>query len=193
MRRAVPIFAAVLLLAACSQTTTGSPTAGTTTSGKATTTTGTTSTAKSPAKRPKTINVRDLDPCTMLTEAQRTEFGADQPPQKGTVPIFNWSTCHYNRGDGKYIVGTTVIVDKGIEFYTESAKRDEAEKLEVGGFPAVLVKAKTTGPACTVAVDVSDGQMVNANVASFGETPIDQLCALAPQVAGAVMTNLMAK
>ncbi|MBM7812422.1 DUF3558 domain-containing protein [Saccharothrix algeriensis] len=201
MRRAVPIIAAVLLLAGCSQTTTGSPTSGSTGTSDGTpgASPGTTasdrpgSTAKEPKKRPKTIDVEGVDPCTLLTEAQRAQFGADQPPQKSTVPELNWSVCYFNRGDHKYIVGATVITTDGIEFYTEGPKSAEAERLEVGGFPAVLVKATGRAPSCTVAVDVSDGQMVNANIGSFGETPVEELCRLAPQAAGAVVANLMAE
>ncbi|WP_433266382.1 DUF3558 domain-containing protein [Actinosynnema sp. CS-041913] len=196
MRRAVPLFAAVLLLAGCSSTTTGSPTSGSTpgsTASEPSSAGKPTSTAKEPAKRPKTINVRDVDPCTLLTEAQRTQFGADQPPTPGTVEELNWVTCHFNRGDRKYLIGTTVIVTEGIEFYTESAQRDKAEKLEVGGFPAVLIKNAGRVPKCTIAVDVSDGQMVQAGVSSFDGTDIDALCQLVPQVAGAVVANLMAK
>ncbi|MBB5954564.1 hypothetical protein FHS29_001134 [Saccharothrix tamanrassetensis] len=199
MRRAVPILAAVLLLAGCSQTTTGSPTSGSTAgstsdSPGATTSAGKpSSTAKEPAKRPKTINVREVDPCSLLTEAQRAQFGADQPPTKGTVPEFDWATCHFNRGDRKYLVGTTVIGTEGIEFYTESAEKDKAEKLEVAGFPAVLIKEPGRLPKCTIAVDVSDGQMVDANVSSFGGTDVDELCRLVPQIAGAVVATLVAR
>ncbi|MEV0676726.1 DUF3558 domain-containing protein [Actinosynnema sp. NPDC050436] len=195
MRRAVPILAAVLVLTACSQSTTGSPSGnGTGTGGAATpTTAGSTSGSARPADRPKTINVRDVDPCSLLTEAQRAEFGTDQPPQKGAVPGFDWATCHYNRADGKYLVGTTVIGTEGIDFYTGSAQADQAEKVEVAGFPAVLVKEPGKLPKCTIAVDVSDGQMVDANVSSFADTPIEELCRLVPQVAGAVVANLMAK
>ncbi|CCH35457.1 DUF3558 domain-containing protein [Actinosynnema sp. NPDC047251] len=199
MRRAVPILAAVLVLTACSQPTTGSPsgsdTGGSQTGGpQATTTSGKPgSTTAEPAKRPKTINVREVDPCTLLTEAQRTQFGTDQPPQKGKVPGFDWATCHFNRADGEYLVGTTVIGTEGIGFYTGSAQADQAEKTEVAGFPAVLIKEPGKLPKCTIAVDVSDGQMVDANVSSFGNAPIEELCRLVPQVAGAVVANLMAK
>ncbi|RKT51572.1 DUF3558 domain-containing protein [Saccharothrix australiensis] len=198
MRRAVPILAAVLLLAGCSQTTTGSPTSASAPTGSSGTSDAPPSSSRSgsaaePKKRPKTINVRDVDPCTLLTEAQRAEFGADQAPRKSTVPNLDWSVCYFNRADHKYIVGATVITTEGLEFYTGSAKRDEAEKLEVGGFPAVLVKRPGRAPSCVVAVDVSDGQMVDANIGSFGETDVDTLCQLAPRVAGAIVATLMAK
>ncbi|MEU4806718.1 DUF3558 domain-containing protein [Actinosynnema sp. NPDC023587] len=195
MRRAVPIFAAVLVLTACSQTTTGSPSGTDSGAPRTTTTTADTpgSSTREPAKRPKTITVRDVDPCTLLTEAQRTQFGTDQPPRPGKVPGFDWATCHHNRADGKYLVGITAVGTEGIEFYTGSADADKAEKMEVAGFPAVLVKEPGKLPKCTVAVDVSDGQMVDASVSSFGDTPVEELCRLVPQVAGAVVANLLAK
>lgn len=193
MRRAVPFLAAVLALTACSQPTTGSPSG---TGGQAATTTSgapSASATGAPAKRPKTVDVREVDPCTLLTEAQRTRFGTDQAPQKGKVPGFDWVTCHFNRADGKYLVGTTVIATEGIGFYTGSAQADQAEKTEVAGFPAVLIKEPGKLPKCTVAVDVAEGQMVDANVSSFGNATIEDLCALVPKVADAVVANLMAK
>ncbi len=193
MRRAVPILAAVLLLTACTQTTTGSPTTGSTGSATTTTSGKSGSGTNEPKKRPKTINIKDVDPCTLLSAAQRTQFGADVAPVPGTVPQFGWKTCRFNRTDRKYITGTTVIPDDGIEFYTESPKKDEAEKLPIGGFPAVRLKDSGALPSCTIAIDVSDGQMVAVDVTTFEKTDVATLCQVAPQVAEAVVANLMAK
>ncbi len=194
MRRAVPLLAAVLLLAGCSESTTGSPTAGSTT-GESTQSSGKpTSTSKEPAKRPKTINLKDVDPCTLLTDAQRGELGLDRPPQKSTSTVHQSPTCGFDRSDRTW--GTTVVTatKAGVEFYTDGSFDAEAQQLQVAGFPAVLASTPKQKTSCWVAVDVSDGQMVVAQTTSVnGDVEQGRLCELAQQVAGAATTTLAAR
>ncbi|MFJ6670746.1 DUF3558 domain-containing protein [Actinosynnema sp. NPDC091369] len=191
MRRVVPLIAALTLLAGCSQPTDGSANPGgstpTTTAADGPTSSKPTSAAKEPSKRPKAVDVEGVDPCALLTDAQRAEFGLDQPPQPGGQP--DKKSCTISRGDRKYFVGITADTTAGIDDYAKS--QGKVTKLEVQGFPALMVEAKTQlGLSCSVDVDVSDGQVVDVQASSLGETDLTALCQVVQPVAAAVVTNL---
>jgi hypothetical protein len=196
MRRVVPLIAALALLGGCSQTTDGSATpggAGSTSTGEQTTgavkpTSATKEPANEPAKRPKTVNVADVDPCTLLTEAQRAEFGLDRPPRLSEEAPGR-KGCTISREDRTYFAGVTTDTTAGIDDYAKSAGK--VTKLEVGGFPAVMVEATTQlGLSCSIAVDVSDGQVVEVAAMSVSETDMPGLCRIVQPIAAAVVTNV---
>ncbi len=192
MRRVVPLIAALALLGGCSQSTDGSANPGgatpTGTSAAGGTSSEPTSASKAPANRPKTVNVEGLDPCTLLTEAQRAEFGLDQPPQSSDDAPGK-KGCTISRGDREHFVGIVVDTTAGIDDYAQS--QGKVTKLEVGGFPALLVEADTAlGLACSVTVDVSDGQVVDVGAFSLGDVDLTALCRIVQPVAAAVVANL---
>ncbi|WP_158847116.1 DUF3558 domain-containing protein [Saccharothrix deserti] len=194
MRRVLPLIAALALLGGCSQTTNGSATpdgSGSTSADRTSGSSKPTSTSDEPAKRPKTINIESMDPCTLLTDAQRTEFGLDRPPKLDEVP--GKPGCSIGREDRKFSLAIYLDSTRGIETYTEPP-RPNATKMQVGGFPAVLLESTTAlGLACSVIVDVSDGQFVDVQAASLGDTDVKKLCEIVQPIAGAVVTNLMSK
>ncbi|XVV03600.1 DUF3558 domain-containing protein [Actinosynnema sp. CA-248983] len=194
MRRAVPLLAAVLLLAGCSESTTGSPTAGSTT-GETTQSSGKpTSTSKEPAKRPKTINLKDVDPCSLLTDAQRAEFGLNRPPQKGTSSTHGTPTCSFSREDRTHVVGVGTNTANGVEFFTDGRFDVEAQKLEVGGFPAVVGSEPNDPSVCFLGIDVSDGQMLQAQIiVPDGGWEQAKTCGLVQQVGAAALATLVAR
>ncbi|MEV8441551.1 DUF3558 domain-containing protein [Actinosynnema sp. NPDC051121] len=192
MRRVVPIIAALALLGGCSQATDGSANPGgstpTTTEVEGGTSGKPTSASKTPAKRPKTINVKDVDPCALLTDAQRAEFGLDQPPQPNDDTPGK-RNCTISRSDRKHFVGIAADTTAGIDDYAKSDGK--VTKLEVGGFPALLIEADTAlGLTCSITVDVSDGQAVDVGAYSLGDVDLPALCQIVQPVAAAVVTNL---
>ncbi|GAA3460784.1 hypothetical protein GCM10018963_27970 [Saccharothrix longispora] len=198
MRRVVPLLAALALLTGCSETTGGSGTAGdptpTTASGPAVPTSAAPtsgSSAGKPADRPKAIDLGKSDPCALLTEAQRAAFGLDRPPRASTSSVYQSPTCDFLREDRKYGVRVTAVTTTGIAWYTDGSFDVEAQELQVAGFPAVLGSSPEDPQTCYLGVDVSDGQMADVQVASFEGTPQEELCRLAPQVAGAVVETLV--
>ncbi|MEU4763852.1 DUF3558 domain-containing protein [Actinosynnema sp. NPDC023794] len=193
MRRVVPLIAALALLGGCSQATDGSATPGgptptTTATGQTSGSGKPSSTSKEPAKRPKTINVEGVDPCALLTEAQRAEFGLDQPPQPSDDAPGK-KGCTISRGDRKHFVGIVADTTAGIDEYAKSDGK--VTRLEVGGFPALLVEADTAlGLSCSVTVDVSDGQVVDVGAFSLGDVDLATLCQVVQPVAAAVVANV---
>ncbi|PSL55079.1 uncharacterized protein DUF3558 [Saccharothrix carnea] len=192
MRRVVPLIAALALLAGCSQPTDGNANPGgstptTTAAGRTSESGKPSATSKEPTKRPKTINIEAVDPCTLLTEPQRSEFGLNRPPQQGGVP--DKESCTISREDRKYFVGLVTDSTAGVDDYAKSTGK--VTKLEVGGFPALLIESTTElGVSCSVPVDVSDGQVVEVRASSVGETDLPTLCQVVQPVAAAVVTNL---
>lgn len=194
MRRLVPLIAALALLGGCSGTTNGTASPAGQGSTTAESTSGpakSTSAAEEPAKRPKTINIEGMDPCSLLTDAQRVEFTLDRPPKLDDVP--GKPGCSMGREDRKYSLAIYLDSTKGIETYTDPPRPD-VTKLQVGGFPAVLIESTTAlGLACSVDVDVSDGQLVDVQASSLGDTDVKGLCEVVQPIAAAVVANLMSK
>lgn len=197
MRRAVPLLAALALLAGCSETTGGSPTPGGADPGGADpTSTGRSAapapSSKKPVERPRTIDLKDVDPCTALTEAQRAQFGLTVPPVAGTDSTLQARSCDFSREDREWGVRVAAVTTTGVEWYTDGRFNAEAEELEVGGFPAVLGRTPDDPGACYLGVDVSDGQMVDVQLSTVDGPPQEELCQLATQLARAVVETIAA-
>ncbi|GGP80879.1 DUF3558 domain-containing protein [Saccharothrix coeruleofusca] len=198
--RAAAVLAAVTVpaavLAGCSETTGGNASAGSSTGRTETSTPESdapSSTSKAPADRPKTINLRDVDPCTLLTEQQRAQLGLDRPPLKNTNSAHSSPACNISREDRRYYVGLSTVTTAGTEWYTDGNFLGDVQNLQVGGFPAVVGTAKDDPYVCFIAVDVSDGQMVDVQAGSAGEADRTQLCQVAQQSAGAAVETLMSR
>lgn len=180
------------VLAGCSETTGGNASAGSAAQGTPTSESDApSSTSKAPADRPKTIDLRDVDPCSLLTEQQRARIGLDRPPLKGTNSVHSSPACDISREDRQYFVGITAVTTSGIEWYTGGEFLGDTQNLQVGGFPAVVGTSTRDPNVCFVAVDVSDGQMLDVQAGSAGETGQAQLCQAAQQVAGAAVETLV--
>ncbi|MBP2339682.1 hypothetical protein JOF41_005860 [Saccharothrix coeruleofusca] len=198
--RAAAVLAAVTVpaavLAGCSETTGGNASAGSSTGRTETSTPESdapSSTSKAPADRPKTINLRDVDPCTLLTEQQRAQLGLNRPPLKSTNSVYDSPVCNISREDRQYWVGITTATTAGVEWYTDGSFLGDAQNLQVGGFPAVVGTSKDDQYVCFLGIDVSDGQMVAVQTNSGGETGQAQLCQVAQQIAGAAIETLMSR
>ncbi|MEU5691323.1 DUF3558 domain-containing protein [Actinosynnema sp. NPDC020468] len=201
MRRALTLLVAAVLLAGCSETTTGSPSpdrADPTSAGPTSTTSAPSSspaTSKAKAVRPKTIDIGDVDPCSLLTDAQRAQVGLNRPPAKSVNDGTGWPNCVTSREDRLWVLNVALSPSTGVEYYTDGHLPANVENVQVGGFPAVRVSAKSKGTTnnCTVAVDVSDHQLVDVKVSSFGETSQEKTCELAPQIAELVIATLASR
>ncbi|MBB4969539.1 DUF3558 domain-containing protein [Saccharothrix violaceirubra] len=196
MRRALPFLAAALVLTACAESTPGTPSAGsapTTTASGSSQPSGSAkpSTSATPKKRPKTINIKDVDPCTLLTDAQRAKLGLGGTPTKQTDDE-GYQECTVSREDHKYLTGMTVYPDRGVEYYSGGAKTPEP--IEIAGFPALkMASSMPLGDSCAVVVDVSDGQVVSSDVMAFGALKGDAVCEPTLKTVTEVVATLVAK
>ena len=151
--------------------------------------------------RPRDVPVRDVDPCDLLTEAQRAEIGLESPPLltpddrsllfEGPEPL-----CTAVGFEPRAIlVGVAVPYDGlGVTALTGRPVRSELTAVNVQGFPAVLARPISDPTFCQVLVDVAPGAAVSVNFRDGGRRniPQDELCEGAVQVADAAMTTLLA-
>ena len=152
--------------------------------------------------RPREVRVDGVDPCSLLTEAQRAELGLD------ARPVFDLSpSMLYPGGD----VPACVIggfepraVTVGVEHrhdrrdravHVRESWRRTVRPTDVRGFPAVVAVPTRFTEWCTVVVDVAPGQLLDVQFADGGrEPPIPQHAALSATretVADAVMATLL--
>ncbi|TWP53081.1 DUF3558 domain-containing protein [Lentzea tibetensis] len=160
MRRVVLLFALAAVLTGCSETTTGTPSAGgeTPTAGSSSTKAPTSS--KAPVTRPKKIDLKTLgDPCAFFYPAAvQTQFGLrniNVSDQTGLWP--GAKACGASTEDRSALYIHTAIVSEGVEpKYSSGAG---VTKEQVAGFTAYQ-KTDDVLKACTLAIDVADGQML---------------------------------
>jgi hypothetical protein len=145
--------------------------------------------------RPKDVPVSGVDPCGLLTSAQRTQFGVEAGLTGLPAQLANNSpTCNYRFADGTAGAEYNIAVDsaQGIALWLNPNLTDDIRQVSVGGFPGVDVTGKASlARGCTTAVSVDEGQMfmVQLGLPPQGMTPA-QSCARTEQVASAALTTL---
>lgn len=150
--------------------------------------------------RPRDVPVRDVNPCDLLTEAQRAEIGLQRPPVfspsdssaffEGPEPLCG---SRANEPRAFNVAVATPYDGMGIRALTGRPVRSELTVIEVQGFPAVLGRPTADPLFCQVIVDVAPGQAVSAifRDGGRGDIPQDDLCDGAVHVANAAMTTLL--
>lgn len=146
--------------------------------------------------RPRDVPVRGVDPCTLLTAAQRPGLGvlAGTPGQAATQ-FPGATTCDYRSSDGTpgAVFAVSTVTGAGVAAWLDPTLADNVRQVSVGGFPALDATTKGTDllHGCTTAVSVATGQMLTVQwgLPPRGTTTA-QSCARTEQVAGAAMTTL---
>jgi Protein of unknown function (DUF3558) len=149
--------------------------------------------------RPRDIPVDDVDPCSLLTPAQRVALGLDGEPRNSTDdslflgPTRNCTVLGF--GTPKVAISIAVASRNGIERYTVEGSRSDVSPIAVGGFPAVLARPRTFTDFCTVALDVAPGQLIDVQFSDGGggqaAIPMATLCSQATSAASGVVTALL--
>lgn len=187
-RHRAAALVAVALLAGCSERTGGSATAGATSATSATAQPS--SSAKAPVTRPKKIDLKGVDPCSVLSDAQRQQFNLVGSPGKVPSPTHpGTELCGIRSGDFSYGISVTAITTEGIEMYDTALQSGEATPATIAGFPAVVNRFVGVVPACFVGLDVADGQLVDLQV-DGGKIPLDELCSRATKIAEAIIQTI---
>jgi hypothetical protein len=182
------------LIAGCSNTSPGTPApTGTGTSAAG----GPSSTAKPASTRPKTIDLKSVDPCQILTPQQRQQLGfaGAGNPSNASDLYQHAKTCEYD-DQGEDLSGDFMLVTtKGIEGFSDGTYNAETQPIQVNGFPALLAKVPGMAISCGVIVDVADGQFLDAQFVSPNGDGTKQglMCQKAQQMASAGVTSLAAE
>jgi Protein of unknown function (DUF3558). len=150
--------------------------------------------------RPRDIPIDNIDPCSLLTAEQRAALTLDGEPGNST---------HFNQllgaardctilgfGTPNVGLGIALAPDTGIERYTDDNLLVAITPITVEGFPALLVRYDRFSDACTVAIDIAPGQLIDLQYSDGGAqapVPQDQLCRGAERTATEVMRTLLAR
>ena len=173
VRRILLLIAALAMVSACSTTAVpGSPSPAATAG----------SAGADLPSRPREIRLDDIDPCSLLTAAQRTELGFtdDSVAYTGTAPGFKGPACALQGFEPRAVtLGILLSVENDISVLTApGASRGQLTPITVEGFPAVLARPTITS-FCAVDVDVADGQFLDVQFSDGGRRPPvtqDELC-----------------
>jgi hypothetical protein len=150
--------------------------------------------------RPRDVPIDDVDPCTLLTRAQRAELQLDRPPLGGREPSVLYpgdvSSCSIGGTGPKISVSISVVTTAGIEFWTSGQAAADLQPAEVAGFPALVARSQTLDDGCNVLLDVAPGQHLDVQTRSSGADPPipeNQLCRDAERAANLVMETLLSQ
>ena len=149
--------------------------------------------------RPFEVRIDGVDPCSLLTEQQRTELGLDAKPRfsstlsdlyGGEVPA-----CTTSGFEPRAVVTrVSAVTTVGIELFASGNVDSTVTAMQVQGFPAVLAMPARFTRFCNVVVDVSPGQVLSIQFSDGGRLPPipqDRLCQDAEVVANEVMQTLL--
>ncbi|HVV24223.1 MAG TPA: DUF3558 domain-containing protein [Pseudonocardiaceae bacterium] len=145
--------------------------------------------------RPTDIPLTGVDPCSLLTAAQRRSLGV-LTGQRGLPAQLadNSPTCNFRFADGTRGAEYNVAVDtvEGIQLYLNSSLAANVTQVSVGDFPAldITLKAPDLLQGCTTAVSVANSQMFMVDLGQPAKgTTTAQSCAMTEKVAAAVLTT----
>ncbi|WP_433295085.1 DUF3558 domain-containing protein [Pseudonocardia sp. CA-142604] len=151
--------------------------------------------------RPRDVRIDGVDPCSLLTEEQRTRLGLDRPPVFDLGPSLLYPgadipACLIQGYEPRAVsVGLSIVTIAGIELFTSGGLAAAVRPVQTHGFPAVVAVPTRFTSYCTVVVDVAPGQLLDVQFADGGRQPPipqPQLCQNAEQTADAVMETLLA-
>ena len=135
-----------------------------------------------------------LEPCHILDAGQRARLGFDRGPQPAPDEGSGDSqTCSFRNTHAKVGARLALITTVGMTVWTNDTAQVAATPVVIAGFPALVVKTPALNLACTVEVDVADGQHLDILYRDDGArppAPLDQLCAGAQRVAHASVAAL---
>lgn len=198
MRRLAIPFVLAAVLTGCSSQQPGTPSAGDRTSGAPTTGT---SAGTAPVNRPKAVDLKALDPCSLITPETKKTLGlrtvesvpADADYGEGS------KTCGVTYEDRKFNWDISTLVNGGVDRLKRTVGKDkELTELKVAGYPGYLTKGKTQGtgsPLCEIYLDANDGQLLLVSVTvPFGDdSAVDSACEKVKPLADAAGAVLATK
>jgi hypothetical protein len=152
------------------------------------------------APRPRDVAVADLDPCSLLTAAQRADLQLDGEPSQGESRSVLYQgpepTCLVRSYEPRAVaVGVSLPYDGlGIDAFAPSRVDALVTPLTIEGFPALQAVPSGLTDFCSVVVDLGPGAALSIQYRDGGRIPAvpqPDLCAGAEDVAWAAMATLV--
>lgn len=181
-----------VLAMGCSSTSPGSPSGSG--NGNSSAPADTSSSTKPSSTRPKSIDLKTVDPCQILTPQQRQQVGFETAgtPSNASSVYDRAKMCNFPDISHNLSADYMLVITKGVEAYTDGTLNAQTQPIQVNGFPALIVRTPGLGSACAVDVDVADGQFLEAQflVPTGDKSQQDMLCQKAQQAAVAAISAL---
>lgn len=157
----------------------------------------TTTVAPTLANRPGSLPLDGVDPCTVLTAAQRAALSLDAKPTPYTDPEFDRAKACTIRGiTSGTVARLALVLDMSVDVWLSREAQVQTQPVTVDGWPALVVRTPGLDDACAVEVDTSDNEFLDVLFRDGGNTPPipqDTLCLGAQRVAESAVTSLRAR
>ncbi|RAS68372.1 uncharacterized protein DUF3558 [Lentzea atacamensis] len=197
MLRLAVTFVLAAVLTGCSAKEPGTPSAGNQTGG---TPTAGTSAGTAPVNRPKAVDLKTLDPCSLITAETKATLGLRIVEPGNPLPEYGEGSkrCNLTYEDRKYIANIHTLVNGGVDRLKQTTGEAKLTSLQIAGYPAYLTQRDSPGSAgaCEVYIDANDGQLLLVDgVAGFGDSSatVDGACERAKALANAAGAALATK
>ena len=150
--------------------------------------------------RPREVRLDGVDPCSLLSPAQRAGLGITSEPHNSNSYVApfggNVATCTmHGSGPSSMILGIGTVITVGIERWRDPTLQADVRPTAVADFPAVVALPTQSRSYCSVEVDVASGQLLDVQALIGDEPALPQgdLCAGAQRSASEMMTTLLAR
>ncbi|OLF16748.1 DUF3558 domain-containing protein [Actinophytocola xanthii] len=147
---------------------------------------GTTSSAQ--PTRPRELPLDNVDPCTLLPQADYADYYLDKPGKAGTTDK-GAADCLWS-GDVGYMA-VALVTYEGVEAQ-EDRFGELAPTEPIDDFPTYTITLPNDENACSIAVDVADGQYLYSQVGLDARpAEVTSVCDYARQFAASIMSTLL--
>lgn len=146
--------------------------------------------------RPRDISLDGLDPCTLYTDAQRTQLNVDDVDsgESDSENFKGMKECTLAIEDQEpfYDYTALAVTTEGVEAWLTGNRNVDAELSSVQGFPAAQFKFRgVEDEGCDIAVGVADGQYLWVQVVPLSRGfKQDELCQMVSEATEMAMTTL---
>ena len=121
-----------------------------------------TTTTVSMAARPGTIELAQVNPCKILTSAQRASLSLDGAPTPYTDTEFDQARACSMRGTQS---GTetrlALVTSMGVDVWLDDTAQVDARATTASGYPALVVRTPGLQTVCNVEVDAADNEFLD--------------------------------
>ncbi len=147
--------------------------------------------------RPRDVPLDGVDPCSLLTPAQREVIGLDQPQIRydSTAPLFRGPACSINNAIPSQSADIALSLQSGIGALIGPGAVGNISPITVVGFPAIVARNYNRPESCSVEVDVHPHQFLDLQFRGSGSNKPsqDELCRRAIAATEAAVTTLLAR
>lgn len=190
----------LLVVAGCTTSEAGSPKGSETSTDAPPTKSSSSSQTAAIPPRPKAIKLDSLEPCPLLTDAQRAELRITRiestTMQSDTYKGSKRCELEVAATGLVYEYTVDLVTAEGVEGWLSGKRRVDTTVVPVNGYAGVIHVLKGAGGAknsheCYLSVDVADGQQLQIGMSEISRTfSQEQICEMTEQAAGMAMTTL---